>query len=74
LASLKSYSLLFSSFDNFNEYDFTRITDTKIKEEEPLSDQLKKILKMLLYSKRKSGKKFYSDGDEDRFDRTTFID
>jgi uncharacterized protein YbaP (TraB family) len=74
LSPFNSYSLLLSSFNNFNEYDFTRITDTKIKEEEPLPDQLKKVLKMLLYSKRKSGKKFYSDGDEDRFDRTTFID
>ena len=73
LSSLARYPLLYS-FGKYNEYDFTKITDTKIKEEEPLSDQLKKVLKMLLYSKRKSGKKFYSDNDEDDNDRTSFVD
>ena len=48
-----------------SEFAFTRITETKIKEDEPLNDQLNKILKKLLYSKRKSAAEFYSTDDED---------
>jgi hypothetical protein len=49
----------------YSELDFTRITETKIKDDEPLNDQLNKILKKLLYSKRKSAAEFYSTDDED---------
>jgi len=51
-------------------YDFTRITETKIKEDEPLQGQLSKILKKLLYSKRKSARKFYTDEDEEGLGRS----
>jgi len=44
---------------DYYRYDFTSFSDTKIKEDEPLADQLKKTLKKLLYSKRKSAKGFY---------------
>ena len=44
---------------------FPRITETKIKDDEPLNDQLNKILKRLLYSKRKSAAEFYSTDDEE---------
>jgi len=40
---------------------FTEFTDLKIKEDEPLADQLNRQLKKLLYSKRKSAKMFYAD-------------
>ncbi len=46
------------------EFDFTRITETKINDDESLTEQLNKILKKLLYSKRKSAVEFYSS-DED---------
>jgi hypothetical protein len=64
--SLNRYSVssYYSDYGPDNDFDFTRITDTKIKDDEPLADQLRKIFKKMLYSKRKSGKRFYS-GDED---------
>jgi hypothetical protein len=40
-------------------YDFTSFSDIKVKDDEPIGDQLKKTLKKLLYSKRKSGREFY---------------
>jgi hypothetical protein len=46
------------------KYDFTRITETKIKEDESLHEQLQKVLKKLLYSKRKSAAEFYSNDEE----------
>jgi hypothetical protein len=64
--SLNRYSVssYYSDYGPDNDFDFTRITDTKIKEDEPLAEQLRKIFKKMLYSKRKSGQRFYS-GDED---------
>ncbi|HET6994563.1 MAG TPA: hypothetical protein VFI06_06260, partial [Chitinophagaceae bacterium] len=44
---------------DYFKFDFTGFTDTKIKDEEPLADQLKKLLKKMLYSKRKSARDFY---------------
>jgi hypothetical protein len=44
-----------------SRYDFTSFGDTRIKEDEPLPDQLKKALKKMLYSRRKSAKEFYQD-------------
>ena len=54
-----------ADYGAYSEFDFTRITETKIKEDEPLNDQLNKILKKLLYSKRKSAAEFYTTDDED---------
>ena len=36
------------SSNSYSEYDFTRITETKIKDDEPLNEQLYKVLKKLL--------------------------
>jgi hypothetical protein len=44
---------------DYYKFDFTGFTETKIKDEEPLADQLKKQLKKMLYSKRKSARDFY---------------
>ena len=41
-------------------YDLTSFTDTKLTTEQPLSDQLDKQLKIMLYSHRKSAKEFYT--------------
>jgi hypothetical protein len=56
-----------------NQYDFTSFTDTKIKDDEPITDQLKKALKKILYSHRKSAKQFYND-ENDRNDDNDYVD
>jgi uncharacterized protein YbaP (TraB family) len=40
-------------------YDFTAFTDSKLREDEPISSQLNRQLKKMLYSRRKSAKEFY---------------
>ncbi|HEV8508548.1 MAG TPA: TraB/GumN family protein, partial [Chitinophagaceae bacterium] len=45
-----------------DSYDFTSFTDTKLIVDQPLSDQLDKELKIMLYSRRKSAKEFYNAG------------
>ncbi|HEX2609119.1 MAG TPA: TraB/GumN family protein [Flavisolibacter sp.] len=47
-------------------YDFTDLTGQKLKEDEPLKDQLQKLLKKAIYKKRKSAARFYNG--EDRYD------
>ena len=43
------------------EYNFTELTSTKIDEDEPLQEQLQKLLKKKVYAKRKSGAEFYDE-------------
>ena len=66
----------FSSYrlKDFYRYDFTGFSETKIKDDEPLSEQLNKTLKKLLYSKRKSAKQFYEKNETSRYDVTSSID
>lgn len=52
-----------------DQYDFTHLSNTKIDDASPVSTQLKKALKKILYSKRNSAAQFYRD--EDR--RTNFF-
>jgi hypothetical protein len=40
-------------------YDYTSFSGTRIDDEQVLSDQLKKELKKLLYSRHRSAKQFY---------------
>ena len=47
---------------------FTEFSDAKIKDEQALPEQLKKQLKKLLYSRRKSAKEFYSRDYSEGFD------
>ena len=50
-----------NGFLSYNElYDLTFFTDTKLMADQPLSEQLDKQLKIMLYSHRKSAKEFYS--------------
>jgi len=44
-----------------DEYDFTRFERTRLKEDEPVHDQLNRLLKKMLYSKRKSAAVFYRE-------------
>jgi hypothetical protein len=41
--------------------EFTEFTDIKLKENEPIKEQLEKQLKKILNTKRKSGAYFYSE-------------
>jgi uncharacterized protein YbaP (TraB family) len=56
----------------YNRYDFTSFSDTKLKDDEPIDDQLSKALKKILYSRRKSAKEFYEDNEDDDNDRISF--
>lgn len=64
---------LYGSSYRYNRYSFTGFLETKLKEEEPVPDQLKKMLKKMLYSRRKSAKGFY-DEDSDRTSLTDYED
>ncbi len=61
------------SFTNYNRYDLTDFTETKIEQDEPMLKQLNKALKKLLYSRRNSARKFYED-DADRTTAPDYID
>lgn len=47
-------------------YDFTEMTNRKIKDDQPLEMQLKKALKKLLYSRRNSAMEFYKEEDAEQ--------
>jgi hypothetical protein len=55
----------------YSLYGFTEFTNTKIKDDEPVDVQLKKMLKKIIYSRRKSAKGFY---EEDRNGREVEAD
>lgn len=57
---------LYTSYQ-YNKFDFTSFTDTKIKTEEPLLKQLNLEVKKMLYSRRNSGKDFYEKSDEEEY-------
>jgi hypothetical protein len=54
-----------------NDLDFTEYSNERLKENEPLEEQINKRLKRLLYAKRPSAKEFYGVS-EDRFDYRAF--
>ncbi|HEX2534303.1 MAG TPA: hypothetical protein VHK69_11230, partial [Chitinophagaceae bacterium] len=47
------------------EQDFTTMTDTRIDEDQPLDEQLQKVLKRQVYSQHRSAARFYG-GEDDR--------
>jgi uncharacterized protein YbaP (TraB family) len=51
------------AYNRIDHHDFLEFSDEKIKDDEPLQEQLGKLLKRMLYSKRKSGRMFYRDND-----------
>ena len=53
----------FNSRDN-NKIVFTEFTEEKIKEDVPMKEQMEKQLKKILYSKRKSARMFYNEGQD----------
>ncbi len=65
--SWKNVNSTFSQLDyaiTTNKYDFTEFTDTKIDEEKPIAEQLKKQQKKMLFSKRKSAARFYEENED----------
>lgn len=50
------------------KYDITGFTTRKLREDEPVSNQLEKEKKRLLYSLRKSAKKFYDKTDQEIYE------
>jgi hypothetical protein len=58
--------------DNY-DLDFTRLSETKLKEDEPLEEQVNKRLKELVYSKRPSAKEFYKNEDDSDFSYSRFM-
>ena len=48
-----------------NRYDFTSFTNSKLKDDEPIAQQLSRELKKMLYSRRRSAKEFYNDSKSD---------
>ena len=57
-----------SGKSNDNLYDFTEYTEIKIKDDEPVNDQLRILMKRILYSKRKSASQFYDEGADRSYD------
>ncbi|WP_276501872.1 TraB/GumN family protein [Terrimonas pollutisoli] len=73
----KKSTAYFSIYDNSSgnsSYDFTAFTDTKLRPDEPVMNQLKKQRKKLLYSARKSAKEFYNKDDSDSYETESEID
>ncbi|MDB5221946.1 MAG: lipoprotein [Chitinophagaceae bacterium] len=62
--------------ENINEVsskgELVKLTDKKIRDDEPLNDQLDKQLKRLLFSLSKSGKNFYEGENYSRFRKSDF--
>ena len=52
----------------YDSFDFTRLTDTRINTDEPINSQLQKLLKRIMYSRRKSAREFYGDRNSDRYE------
>ncbi len=55
-ASLKTF--------RYNQYEFTAFSETKFNGKEPVADQLKKLLKKIIYARRNSAKNFYEEEND----------
>jgi hypothetical protein len=53
----------FNDYSGSSLYDFTTFTNTKLDEEAAIGPQLDKLVKKLLYSRRKSAKEFYPEDE-----------
>lgn len=63
-----AYSVL--RYERYSRFDFTEFSESKLNPDESTESQIKRELKKMLYSRRKSGKVFYDESN----DRTTAID
>lgn len=62
------YSFTYNNYSNLYSHSFSGFSDTKIKDDEAITDQLNKELKRALYSRRKSSKEFYDKSSTDYVD------
>lgn len=58
---------------DYYKFDFTSYSETKLKDDESVAEQIKKYLKKLQYSKNKSAREFY-ERDANGYDVTSRID
>lgn len=63
LKRTRQYSYL-RDYTMLSRYDFTSFTDTKIKETDAVKELMNKELKKMMYSRRKSGRQFYSEEND----------
>lgn len=70
---LEDYYFMYNNSNSLN-YNFTRYSDTKIKEDEAVIEQLRKELKRMLYSRRKSAKEFYEKSGSESYYGTAAMD
>ena len=68
------YSSVYDNNTGNSSYDVTAFTDTKLRPDEPVINQLKKQRKKLLYSVRKSAKEFYDKDDSDSYETDSAVD
>jgi hypothetical protein len=68
------YSPLTARSGDYYRLDFTGLSDTKLRDDEPVAGQLSKALKKMLYSKRKSASQFYEKEGRGDYDITTRMD
>jgi uncharacterized protein YbaP (TraB family) len=61
------YTLMEDAADR-SRYNFTAFTDTRLKPDQPVADQLKKECKRMLYSRRKSAREFYEKESNEGYD------
>jgi hypothetical protein len=69
----EDYSFMYNNSNTLN-YNFTGYNDTKIKDDEPVIEQLSKELKRILYSRRKSAKEFYEKSGNENYFATAAVD
>jgi hypothetical protein len=69
----EDYSFMHNNSNTLN-YNFTGYNDTKIKDDEPVIEQLSKELKRILYSRRKSAKEFYEKSGNENYFATAAVD
>ena len=62
------YTFSYNNYSNLYSYSFSGFSDTKIKDDDPIMDQLSKELKRVLYSRRKSAREFYDKSNTDYVD------
>ncbi|MBL7744726.1 MAG: hypothetical protein JNN00_14740, partial [Chitinophagaceae bacterium] len=68
------YSPMIPGSSDYYVLDLTSFSDTKIKEDEPMSQQLAIALKKMLYAKRKSASQFYEREGREEYDIRPRID
>jgi uncharacterized protein YbaP (TraB family) len=70
----RDHSSLYNNLSMSSQDDFGGFSDTKLKEDEPIANQLGTELKRMLYSRRKSAKEFYDKNSAEYDYRDAVVD